>query len=193
MTQLVVSIALTIAVFAAPTVWAQEAAEEAGVAVTGTITASQMIRNAGYNLTNEEAAYLDADERVMERFLTALLAVDYQSNLVNEPAIRQVVLEQLRQLVSLNAAETPVAPPASMEALHRVAQARRTATQQAARAWLEGLEANDPNWVLRGSDAYGRARQGEADWYSALRERLLAQGAAPSAPAVGQQPAQPPR
>ena len=193
MARLIVSIALMIAAVAAPTAWAQEAAEEAGVAVTGTITASQMIRNAGYNLTNEEAAYLDSDERVMERFLTALLAVDYQSNLVNEPAIRQVVLEQLRQLVALNAAETPVAPPASMEALHRVAQARRTATQQAARAWLEGLEANDPNWVLRGSDAYGRARQGEADWYSALRERLLAQGAAPSAPAVGQQPAQPPR
>ena len=190
MARLVVVLAIFIA--AAAIAWpagAQAPQAEAVPPATGPVTVSQMIMNAGYTLTPDEIVYLDADEQYMERYVTAILAVDMQAAFVNEPSIRQVVTDQLRQVVALDPSGGP-RPPASMQALHQVGQARRSAIQRAARGWLEGLEANDPYWVNRGAEAYGQARQGEADWYSALRERLLAQANNPQQPAT---PAQAPR
>ncbi len=145
-------------------------------------TISQVIRNAGYSLTPEEAAYLDADERLTERFVNAVITADLAVDMVNDPQVRQVLMDQLRAVTQLDPAALDVPPPPSLQALHQVGQLRREALQRTARAWLEGLEANDPVWINRGMDAYAQARQAEADWYTMLRQRLLSSANVPATP-----------
>ncbi|MBX5491091.1 MAG: hypothetical protein IRZ14_08020 [Chloroflexi bacterium] len=148
---------------------------------------SQVIRNAGYSLTPEEAAYLDADEQLTDRFVNAVITADLAVDTVNEPAVRQLLMDQLREVTQLDPASLSVQPPPSLQPLHQLGQLRREALQRTARAWLTGLEENDPFWINRGMDAYTQARQAEADWYAALRQRLIATAAAPAA-APGQTP-----
>ncbi len=165
---------------AAPARAQQSEEEEAVPPATAPVPLSTALRNAGYTLTAEEAAYLDADEEVTEQFLTPLLTVELHAPYVQDEYSRQIVLAELRRLAALDPTATPVAPTPTLAELHRLALARRTSLQEAARQWLEGLEANDPAWVARGAEAYGRARQAEADWYALLRQRLSASG--PAAP-----------
>jgi hypothetical protein len=172
-------LALMLLGLAAPT-GAQQSEEEAVPPATGPVPLSAALRNAGYTLTAEEAAYLDADEGVTEQFLTPLLTIELHAPYVQDEYSRQIVLAELRRLAALDPTATPVAPPPTLAELHRLALARRTSLQEAARQWLEGLEANDPAWVARGAEAYGRARQAEADWYALLRQRLSA--SSPGAP-----------
>ena len=165
---------------AAPTSAATQDGDEAVPPVMPPMPISAMLRNAGYTLTDDEARYLDADEQVTDRFVAPILTVELHAQFVNDEFSRQVVLNQLRQLTALDPAATTVAPPASLAELHRVAVARRMALRSAAQQWLAGLEANDPTWVTRGAEAYGAARQGEADWFATLRQRLI--GAPAAAP-----------
>ncbi len=166
---------------------AQQESEESVPPVMPPQSISTMLRNAGYVLTAEEAAYLDADEQHTERFVTPLLNVELHAPYINDEFSRQIVLHQLRAITTLDPAGTGVAPPASLAELDRVAVARRAALRQAAEQWLAGLEANDPNWVMRGAEAYGTAQQREADWYAALRQHLTG-GAAGGAPGLPAQP-----
>jgi hypothetical protein len=151
---------------------------------------SMLLRNAGYTITEEEARYLDADEQLTDRFVAPILTVEMHAQTINDEFSRQVVLNQLRQVTSLDPTANSVAAPASLAELHRIAVARRTALRDAAQQWLAGLEASDPQWVARGVEPYGAARQGEADWLTALRQRLTAQpgGAAPGGAPPGAQP-----
>lgn len=154
-------------------------------------TISQIIRSAGYSLTPEEAAYLDADEQLTERFVNAIITADLAVSMVNEPAVRQLLIDQLRAVTRLDPA-LGMQPPPSLQMLHQVGQLRREALQRTARAWLEGLEANDPFWINRGMEPYAQARQAEADWYTMLRQRLIASASAPTT-APAQAPATAPR
>ena len=165
------ALALVLLATASP-VAAQQGDDEAVPPATGPLPMSAMLRNAGYAVSPEEATYLDADEQVMERFVTPLLTIELHAAFVNDDYSRQIVLAELRRIVALDPAATTVSPPPSLAELHRLALARRTAIRQAAQQWLEGLEASDPAWVTRGAESYGTARQAEADWYAALRQRL---------------------
>jgi hypothetical protein len=167
---------LTVA--AAPPAVAYQDGEEVVPPVMPPMPMSAMLRNAGYTLTDDEARYLDADEQLTDRFVAPILTVELHAQFVNDEFSRQVVLNQLRQLTALDPSTVTVAPPASLAELHRISVARRTALRNAAQQWLAGLEANDANWVTRGVEAYGAARQGEADWFAALRLRLVGAPAA---------------
>jgi hypothetical protein len=136
---------------------------------------SAQIRAAGFNVTDEEAAYLDADADYTDRFVAPMLTVELHAPYVSDDFSRQVVLSQLQQVATLDPDGNTVRPPASLAELQRIQVARRASLRQAAQQWLGALQANDPNWVMAGADAYGAARQGEVDWYAALRQRLSGQ------------------
>jgi hypothetical protein len=135
------------------------------------MTLSEMIRNAGHTLSNEVAAYLDADAAHTEKFVQPVLTVDlFAASLVDERS-RQIVLTALRQVVALDPG-TVSPPPPGLADLDRLAVARRTAAQQAARNWIQGLDGNDPGWLFRGSEALGLANQAEGEWYVLLNQFL---------------------
>ena len=169
------ALALAVLAIAAPAT-AQQPDEEVVPLPTAPVPMSAMLRNAGYTLTPEEAAYLDADEQAGEAFMTGIMTVDLLAAYSTDEAAREIILRELRRVASLDPAG-PATPPPSLSELHRLGVARRTAVRDAAQRWLEGLEAGDPAWVNRGAQAYGTARQAEADWYAALRQRLGVAGA----------------
>jgi hypothetical protein len=133
------------------------------------------LRAAGFTISGDEAAYLDADEQLTDQFVAPMLTVELHAPYVNDEFSRQVVLVQLRQVAALDPNGANLQAPPTLAELQRIAVARRTALRQAAQQWLAALQANDPNWVMAGADAYGAARQGEVDWYAALRQRLSGQ------------------
>jgi hypothetical protein len=165
---------------AAPPLAAQQEGDEAVPPATAPQPLSAQIRAAGFNVTDQEAAYLDADAQFTDQFVAPMLTVELHAPYVSDDFSRQVVLSQLQQVANLDPNGNTVAAPPSLAELERIQAARRGAIRQAAQQWLAALQANDPNWVTAGADAYGSARQGEADWYAALRQRLAA------APAGGQ-------
>lgn len=156
----------------APPLAAQQGGDEAVPPATAPQPLSVQIRAAGFNVTDPEAAYLDADAQFTDQFVAPMLTVELHAPYVSDDFSRQVILAQLQQVVNLNPNGNTVPPPASLAELERIQAARRASIRQASQQWLGALQANDPNWVLAGSDAYGAARQAEADWYAALRQRL---------------------
>jgi hypothetical protein len=165
---------------AAPPLAAQQGSDEAVPPATAPQPLSAQIRAAGYNVTDEEAAYLDADAQFTDQFVAPMLTVELHAPYASDEFSRQVILNQLQQVANLDPNGNSVQPPASLAELQRIQAARRAAIRQAAQQWLAALQANDPNWVMAGAEAYGAARQGEADWYAALRQRLA------GSPASGQ-------
>jgi hypothetical protein len=157
---------------AAPRVAAQQEGDEAVPPATAPQPLSVQIRAAGFTVTDQEAAYLDADAQFTDQFVAPMLTVELHAPFVSDDFSHQVVLSQLQQVANLDPNGNTVQPPPSLAELERIQAARRASIRQAAQQWLAALQANDPNWVMAGSDAYGAARQGEADWYAALRQRL---------------------
>jgi len=131
---------------------------------------SAMIRNAGYQISDEEAAYLDADEQATDQFVRAMLTTELQAPTINDDYSRQTVIAELQRVAALDPAAVSTPPPPTLTELNRIAVTRRTAMRDTAQQWLAGLNANDPNWVARGSDAYGAARSAENEWYTLLRQ-----------------------
>ncbi|HZS02976.1 MAG TPA: hypothetical protein VFE37_29975 [Chloroflexota bacterium] len=157
---------------AAPPLAAFQGSDEQVPPATAPQPLSAQIRAAGFNITDQEAAYLDADAQFTDQFVAPMMTVELHAPYVSDEFSRQVILNQLQQVANLDPNGNTVPPPPSMTELERIQAARRAAIRQAAQQWLAALQANDPNWVMAGSDAYGTARQGEADWYAALRQRL---------------------
>jgi hypothetical protein len=172
MRRLLTILPLAIALLAAAAPLAAQQSDEAVPPATAPQPLSAQIRAAGFNLTDEEAAYLDADAQLTDQFVAPMLTVELHAPNIADDFSRQVILAQLQQVTTLNPDGNTAQPPASMAELQRIQVARRTAIRQAAQQWLSALQANDPNWVMAGSEAYGAARQGEVDWYTALRQRL---------------------
>lgn len=170
---------------ATPPAAAPQGSDEAVPPATAPQPFSASVRSAGFNLTDAEAAYLDADADYTDKFVSPILTVELHAPTYTDEFSRQVILTQLQQVAALDPNGNSVQPPLTMAELQRIAVARRTAIRQAAQQWLTALQANDPNWVQAGADSYGQARQSEVDWYAALRQRLTG-GAAPAQPAPGQ-------
>jgi hypothetical protein len=163
---------LTIGVLGGAHLVAAQGSDEPVPPVTAPMTLSEMIRQAGHRITNEEAAYLDADAELTDQFVRPVLTVDLFAASVVDEQSRQLVLTALRQIVALDPAARPVAAPARLQELDRLAIARRTAARQAAQRWIEGLEANDPAWLARATEPLGAANRAEAEWYVALQQYL---------------------
>ena len=165
---------------AAPPQAAQQGSDEAVPPATPPQPFSVQVRNAGYNLTDAEAAYLDADAQYTDQFVAPIMTVELHAPYASDEFSRQVILNELQRVAALDPTGNSVQPPLTMAELERIAVARRAALRQAAQQWLAALQGNDPNWVMAGSESYGAARQSEVDWYAALRQRLT------GATAVGQ-------
>lgn len=163
---------------AAPPLAAQQTSDEAVPPATAPQPFSAQVRSAGFNITDPEAAYLDADAQFTDQFVTPILTVELHAPTAHDEFSRQVILTQLQQVAGLDPNGNSVQPPLTMAELQRIAVARRAAIRQAAQQWLGALQANDPNWVQAGADSYATARQGEVDWYAALRQRLAGSAAA---------------
>jgi hypothetical protein len=163
---------LALAVLAAAPPVAAQQSDETVPPATAPQPLSAQIRAAGFNVTDEEAAYLDADAQFTDQFVAPMMTVELHAPNVADDFSRQVILAQLQQVAGLDPNGGTTQAPASMAELQRIQVARRTAIRQAAQQWLGALQGNDPNWVMAGSEAYGAARQGEVDWYAALRQRL---------------------
>jgi hypothetical protein len=161
---------------------AAQQGEDAVPPATAPTSMSAMIRNAGYPISAEEAAYLDADEEATDQFVRAMLTAELQAPTINDEFSRQTVLAELQRVAALDPGAVSMPAPAALAELNRLAVTRRTAMRQTAQQWLEGLNANDPNWVARGSEAYGAARLAENDWYNLIRQIITArpQSAPPS-------------
>ena len=174
--------AVAIAVALAASVSAASAQQDDGTvpAATAPTAMSAMLRNAGYTVSTDEAAYLDADEQATDQFVRAMLTTELHAPTINDDYSRQLVISELQRVAALDPGAVAVAAPAPLAELNRLAVARRTAIRDTAQRWLDGLSANDPNWVSRGSDAYGAARQAEVDWYAVMRQIFVGRPAAPA-------------
>ena len=174
--------AIAIAVAMAASVSAASAQQDDGTvpAATAPTSMSAMLRNAGYTVSADEAAYLDADEQATDQFVRAMLTTELHAPTITDDYSRQIVLAELQRVAALDPGAVAVAAPGPLAELNRIAVLRRTAIRDTARRWLEGLNANDPSWVARGSDAYGLARQAEADWYAAMRQVFVGRPATPA-------------
>jgi hypothetical protein len=159
-----------IALFAAtliglPPAWAGALDQGAEVTIT-TLSPSQLIRQAGYALTDAEAAYLDADQSIGQEYSTALLqvmALGGPNAGLPDGTMRPAIEAVLQRLSGLDPAATPEAP-ASLERLRSLAVEQRQATQRAARAWLAALQAGDPGWWQAGAGELAAANQALQNW-----------------------------
>jgi len=158
---------------AQPTAWANSQNQGADSATVTTVGPSQLIRQAGYVLSDAEAAYLDADQPIGQQYSAALLQVmalgGPNAGLPDEtakPALEVV----LRRLVALDPTAAPEAPP-SLQPLRALAIEQRQATQRAATAWLAALEAGDPDWWQAGANDLALANQALQNWQQELASR----------------------
>jgi hypothetical protein len=135
-------------------------------------TFSQYLRATGHNLSAEEAVFLDADERIQAPFTLTMTNIQLLSRV--DPAQRndrwrQALVDELTRLLSLDPSASPPAP-ASLERVRELGIAQRTHVWRAARQWLDALQADDPEWLLRGDEEYRAALRDMSRW----REELLA-------------------
>jgi hypothetical protein len=136
------------------------------------LSVSARLRAQGHQVPEAEAAYLDDDERLQEACLQAYLTVQL---LADAPGIgeagRPALAQALRQLVNLDPDGGAIAPPPALRLVHAAAVRHRERLRDAAAAWLEGVDAGDPQWRARGTEAYGAAERARAEWHLALWQR----------------------
>jgi hypothetical protein len=174
MRKLTTAVALLAAtLFVQPTAWAGAQNQGGDSATITTLGPSQLIRQAGYTLTDAEAAYLDADQQIGQQYSTALLqvvALGGPNAGLPDSAIQPALVAVLQRLLALDPAATPEAP-ASLETLRSMAVEQRQATQRAASAWLAALQAGDPNWWQAGADDFAAANQALQNWQQEFAAR----------------------
>ncbi|HEY7067216.1 MAG TPA: hypothetical protein VII06_37485 [Chloroflexota bacterium] len=125
----------------------------------------------GHDVTPDEAVYLDADEQVTEQYVRLLVVVEELARMnPTAPNWRTAIVTYLQAMTDLDPAEAPVPPPDSLAEIHARSVAYRAELGTAAQAWLDGVEVDDPTWLLRGNDAYAAAERARLQWYQALYE-----------------------
>lgn len=134
------------------------------------MTFSQGLRAQGFNLSDAEVAFLDADEQVQAAYVQALIALDLLSQVEAErrnDEWRQAVVTELQRILALDPAAAPAAPE-NLRRFRELAIAFRRDVHAAASKWLEALQANDPEWLQRGLADYSSARRRLADMQQEL-------------------------
>ena len=130
------------------------------------VPVSQVIRQAGYSLSDAEAAYLDADQQVQVQYAAPLYEVVRLAGPdagLPDAATQASIAAELQRLLALDPNAAPQAP-ASLQRLRELAVQSRAALQRAAASWLDGLQAADPDWRLRGAEEFAAAQQILAQW-----------------------------
>lgn len=124
-------------------------------------TFSQALRAQGHNLSDAEVAFLDSDEQIQANYIQALVNIDLLSRVDAErrtDSWRQAVLSELNRILAQDPAAAPPAPP-SLEQFRELAVAYRRDVFAAASKWLEAMQANDPEWLQRGTADYSSSLQ----------------------------------
>jgi hypothetical protein len=134
------------------------------------MTFSQGLRAQGYNLSDAEVAFLDADEQIQAVYVQALIALDLLSQVDADRRNddwRQAVVTELQRVLALDPAAAPAAPE-NLQHFRELAIAFRRDVNAAASKWLEALQANDPEWLQRGLADYSSARRRLSDMQQEL-------------------------
>src|SRR5215210_7887028 len=104
---------------------------------------SQIIRQAGYALSDAEAAYLDAEQQLQAQYLAPMLQV---MALAGGPeagmpgdATQAGIVAELQKVVALDPSAAPEAP-ATLQRLRELAVLQRVGLRRVAEQWLEGLQ-----------------------------------------------------
>jgi hypothetical protein len=137
------------------------------------MTFSQFLRSQGFSVTDEEVAFLDADEQSQASFAQALVNVQMLAAI--DPAARpagwrDALVGELNRLISLNPEQTPPAPT-RLQRLRELGVAQRAHLVAAVRQWLRALEAGNEEWWLQGSTDMEAAREAMANWQQELLAR----------------------
>ncbi|HLI28788.1 MAG TPA: hypothetical protein VKZ60_17115 [Chloroflexota bacterium] len=134
---------------------------------------SQVIRQAGYSLTDAEAAYLDAEQQLQFEWVAPLWQVvtlaGTESGLP-DASTQAAIRAELEKLLAMDPTAGPAAPP-QYQRLRELAVAQRQALQRAARAWLAALQAGDPDWRQRGADDAQAAQRALEEWAAEMVAR----------------------
>ena len=135
---------------------------------------SQIIRQAGYTLSDAEAAYLDAEQQLQAQYLAPMLQV---MALAGGPeagmpgdATQAGIVAELQKVVALDPSAAPEAP-ATLQRLRELAVLQRVGLRRVAEQWLEALQGGDPDWRTRGASDFPAAQQSLADWQQELASR----------------------
>ena len=135
---------------------------------------SQIIRQAGYTLTDAEAAYLDAEQQLQAQYLAPMLQV---MTLAGGPeagvpgdATQASIVAELQKVLALDPNAASEAPGA-LQRLRELAVLQRVGLRRVAQQWLEALQAGDPDWRTRGADDFMAAQQSLAEWQQELASR----------------------
>src|SRR3954447_16041223 len=135
MRKLSIVVALLAATLVGPAaVWAGSQNQGGDGATVTTLGPSEMIRQAGYTLTDAEAAYLDADQPIGQQYSTALLqlvALGGPNAGLPDSAAQPALVAVLQPVLALAPAPPPEAP-ASLQPLRALAVEQRAATRRAA-------------------------------------------------------------
>jgi hypothetical protein len=135
---------------------------------------SQVIRDAGYALSDAEAAYLDNDQNVQVQYAAPLfrvLTLAGPASGLPDAAARVTIEDALQQITRLDPTSAPQ-PPASMQRLGELTLEHRAAIRRAAAAWLAGLQAGDPNWRESGMSDFNAAQQSLGSWQQEIVTRF---------------------
>jgi len=136
-------------------------------------TFSQYLRANGYNVTDAESQFLDADEQIQAIYTQTLVNIDLLARV--EAALRgdewrQALAGELTRIVNMDPNGAPAAPP-SLQRLRDLGIDQRTHMWRAARAWLDAVQAGDPEWLQRGGEEYRSGMAGMSSWQQELVSR----------------------
>ncbi|HZS00241.1 MAG TPA: hypothetical protein VFE37_16120 [Chloroflexota bacterium] len=137
-------------------------------------TFGQFLRASGLDVSDAELAYLDADERLEQGYLLALTNLQLLAATPAEQQNdqwRQSLTAELNRIIAMDPAGVPQAPP-SLQRFRELGVEHRRHVQQAARLWLSGVEANDPQWNTRGADEERAAGESYTAWMQELAARF---------------------
>ncbi|HLH23955.1 MAG TPA: hypothetical protein VK066_15635 [Chloroflexota bacterium] len=135
------------------------------------LSLSGRLRAQGHDVAPDEAVYLDADEEVTEQYVRLLVVVqDLSQMLPTTEGWRPALIANLQAMAQLEPTLAPVPPPEGLRDVHAQSVAYREHLGKAADAWLAAVQADDPTWLLRGTDEYAAAEQARLAWYQALYE-----------------------
>jgi hypothetical protein len=134
---------------------------------------SQVIREAGYALSDAEAAYLDAEQQLQAQYVAPLLQVMVLAG--PEPGVPDAdtqasLVTELQKVTAFDPSASPSAPD-SMQRLRELAVAQRAGLRSVAQQWLAALQAGDPEWRTQGASDFQAAQQSLADWQQELASR----------------------
>jgi hypothetical protein len=134
----------------------------------------QFLRASGLTVSDAELAYLDADERLEQAYLLALTNLQLLAATPAEQQTdpwRQSLTSELNRVVAMDPAGVPPAPP-SLQRFRDLGVEHRRHLQQAARLWLEGVQAGDAQWNVRGADEDRAAGESYTAWIQELAARF---------------------